>query len=290
MSGEATCPSRPRAFEKPLNDRRRNQIAQILALGQRLKGHSNYASVLQRRSAGIARINRRIHLQDHMRVDATVAVEIHALARNHAARDRNAIAADGKADHFHARVQGRSRAQFQRARVLKKIRVRNREHGQITVVGDVRHARFVIATLAGTLHAHRIAGADDVGVGDNPIAVDDKTRARCGPHRRRIPGAFVIKDKIRDADLDHRTICGFHVVTLSHGVGGERMKGRQNRSGGKTCQEQSGARDGEAGSNAEHGTTHTRAGSAPRARPSTGKRRAAAAFRKAGAWRVIDSY
>ena len=84
-------------LEEVFDHRRRDHVADILRdiAAEALEGDADDFAVLHDRSAGVARIDRRIDLDREMGIHHRVRVSAEIDAGDDAARDRKAVAADG---------------------------------------------------------------------------------------------------------------------------------------------------------------------------------------------------
>ena len=179
--------------------------AGALQAGQALEGDADHLVVLDHRAAAVAGIDRRVGLHGEEGAVADVHVVLHVDARDDAARVGNLLAAGGEAVGDHLRAHFGQRAEGEGLHALGEIGIVDLEHGEVDVVPDEFDVREIFLGVMVLAHDQFLRPGDNVRVGHDPVAVDEKAGAGGGmndvENPRRGPVRFLVA--VID-DLDDR--------------------------------------------------------------------------------------
>ena len=226
-----------KVLEHALEDAHWHNLAHVLSLHRRLERDADDVAVAHRRPAAVPVVDGRVDRHDEVRL-AALRVLGPINARDDAARDRDAVAADGEADDVDVLLEARRLAERQLDRVEPEGVARDRHDREVGLVRDGEDLRHVLVKVAILAHLQRRGERDDVRVrNDEPTARRDDEAA---PRRRLGRGARprtlpIVPNRIRKALHDafelraHRRVLVVEKWARKRRSARERRRGRRPR-------------------------------------------------------------
>src|SRR3954469_21947638 len=155
-----------------------NKEAGVFKTGNSLKGDADNFVILNHRATAVARIDGSVGLRGEVGTVADVDVVLQFDARNDAAGVGNLFAPGGITIRDNGGADLREFAEVKGLHAVEKAFVLHLKNRKITVAGEEFDARNVGTRVLITVHENLPAPVDDVGVGHDALAFDDKTSPR----------------------------------------------------------------------------------------------------------------
>ncbi len=154
--------------------RRRDHISDVITAHDRLHGNTNNLAIINRRAAGVARVDRRIDLR-RQKSKTAVCIEGHLVAGNHSLRDGDDRTAERISKYRDLVEQSRKSAKRERFCPLKKLFIFHSQNCKITLVPDRLYKRSVFFRVTAFFELYKNRICHHMSVGHDPVSSDDKT-------------------------------------------------------------------------------------------------------------------
>ncbi len=127
-----------------------------------------------------------------MRLTSRVRIGVVINSAHHPPRYGQPISPDGKSVHTDDRFQIRNLAKLQIGRSLIKFRIFHFNHRQVAIVRHKDHPGRIFSGIRLPLYREVACSTHHMGIGHNPLSINDEARTSSGTDGPRIPREPII--------------------------------------------------------------------------------------------------